>query len=75
MLFHDSYKGLCSGAPPQKKKQKKKKTRKIKKKNTYSQIIRHFKYYHVILFKHGKLFHSDMHIIKSEWHNTKLAFR
>ena len=40
--------------------------KKKKKKNTYTKIIHHFKNYHVILLKHGKLFHSDMHIIKSE---------
>ena len=40
---------------------------KVAKKNpTYTKIIHYFKNYHVILLKHGKLFHSDMHIIKSE---------
>ena len=34
--------------------------------NNYTKFISHFKYYHVILLKHGQLFHSDMHIIKSE---------
>ena len=38
-------------------------------------IIHHFQYYHVFLMKHGKLFQLDVHIIQSEWHNTKLAFR
>ena len=48
-------------------------TRKISK-NIYTKIIRHFKYYHVILLKQ-QLFHSVMHIIRREWHNTNLAFR